>query len=210
MKKIVLLWVSFFVATVAVAQGFAKVTNTRIVQATKDTTVTYAGVKIFVPQGKTVILGQNENGSVVLRGQNVSGVKINNATVSFPGTAVLSINPQNNVVLVSRGEQVSITDGNGRTAVLSQGASVSTLDVRVAGLAAENPQVTGKTQKTTKAKGTKTSTQTKVAQPSQEGTDTVTELPAFVAQSVISSSASEQAAQDVKETEETLSNSSAR
>ena len=103
MKKIVVLLISLFVATVAMAQASTKVTKTRIVQATKDTTVTYAGVKIFVPQGKTIVLGQNADGSVVLRGQDISGVKINDATVSFQGTAVLSVNPQSNVITVTRG-----------------------------------------------------------------------------------------------------------
>ena len=121
MKKIIVLLVSLLVTTVAMAQDSSKVTNTRIVQATKDTTITYAGVKVFVPQGATVILGQDGSGAVVVRGQNIDGVKINNATVSFPGAVVLSVNPQSNVITVNRGDQVSVTDGNGRTAVLSQG-----------------------------------------------------------------------------------------
>lgn len=207
-------------ATAGFAQTSAKITNTRIVQATKDTTVTYAGVKVFVPQGSTVILGQDGNGAVVVRGKNVSGVKINNATVSFPGAAVLSVNPQSNVITVNRGDQVSVTDGNGRTAVLSQGASVSALDVRVSATS-ENSQATAKMQKAVakeqkkiakeEAKAAKADAKTQTSpSATQEATDTATELPAFVASTVVSSAASEQAAQNVEETEKTLSDAAAR
>lgn len=152
------------------------VSNTRIVQATKDTTVTYGGIKIFIPAGQTLILGQDNKGNVVVRGQNVSGVKIGQGTIEAQGPIVLSVQPKTQVIMVYRGESVRVTNGQ-HTAVISKGESVSAKHVRVV-----------------------SSQQAEVASVSFEGVSTEETIPAFVAQTASSQAASEQATQDVEET----------
>ena len=154
-----------------------KISNTRIVQATKDTTVTYGGIKIFIPAGQTLILGQDNKGNIVVRGQNVSGVKIGQGTIEAQGPIVLSVQPKTQVIMVYQGEAVRVTDGHKRTAVVSKGESVSAKHVRVVSVQ-----------------------QTEVASVSSEGVSMEETIPAFVAQTASSQAASEQATQDVEET----------
>ena len=107
-----------------------KITNTRTVQATKDTTLTYGKVKFFVPAGQDVELSQAENGIVMLRADKMEGVQAGKATLSAQSPVVLSIDPKTNVVVVEQGNTLQLVDANGRTVEASQGAAVSGEDVR--------------------------------------------------------------------------------
>ena len=203
----------------------AKITNTRIVQAAQDTTLHYGGVKVFVPKGQTIILGQNPNGSIVLRGQNLKGVKVADASITAPGAAVLAVNPQNSVITLSKGSNIQVTDVNGRTAEVSQGASVSAKDIRTSTtptLTATAQSDANKAQKAVaKAQAKAAKAQAKAeAKAAKEAaanqvataTDTVeiNDVPAFVAASQTSETATEQATQNVDETENGLSPSAPR
>ena len=137
---------------------------------------------MFVPAGQTIILGQASDGTVIVRGQNLVGVKLDNGTITAPGLIILSVAPKTHVITVNRGNGVLVRDAHGRTAELSRGASVSARDIRV-------------------------STVPPVVLTSSQTQDDVSSLPSFVAQNQTTSAASEQAAQDV---EETLSPSSPR
>ena len=161
-----------------------KITNLRIVQSSKDTTVMYSGIKFFIPAGQTIILGKNVDGSVILRGNHLKNVKIDEGILSSTGFVLLTIRPQTQVITVTRGDGITVQDANGRTAFLSQGASVSTNDIR-----------------TTVFPSTSVTQSTKV----ESNTQDQEEAPAFVAETQVSSAASEQATQDVYETEEVLS-----
>ena len=105
-----------------------KVTNYNsgsVVSATgnMDTTVTYNGVKIFIPKGVKVTVKQAANGDVTVEGSNFAGVKINNATVNATGNASFSVNPSTQVITVNQG-YITVTDPNGKTAGVAKGASV--------------------------------------------------------------------------------------
>ena len=156
-----------------------KVTNYNsgsVVSATgnMDTTVTYNGVKIFIPKGVKVTVKQAANGDVTVEGSNFAGVKINNATVNATGNASFSVNPSTQVITVNQG-YITVTDPNGKTAGVAKGASVSAKNVVQASAAASSAD----------------------------------EVPAFVAATAVSSTVSEQATQNVYETE-TLSPSAPR
>ncbi len=189
MHKIVIAMVAVltFVAALPVtvsAKSTGTIKKTRIVQATKDTSLTYGGVKVFVPAGQTIVLGQTENGAIVVRGQNLQGVKIGDGTVSADGLVVLAVWPDTRVVSVSRGTGVKVTDANGRTAELSQGASVYMRDIRL-------PAVPTVQEITKPAAAVSNAPAAEV-----EGF----QLPSFVADMETSSAASEQAVQNVEDT----------
>ena len=113
-----------------VQQSTSKITNTQVVRNAKDKTFKYAGIKMFVPAGQTLMLGQFVNGSVMVRGQNLEGVKIGKGTISALGPVILVVQPHTQVITVVQGNGVRVMDGNGRTAELSKGASVSAIDIR--------------------------------------------------------------------------------
>lgn len=194
MKKIVvavcmavLLGSTFAVA----APGFAgkKISNSKLVYATQNTTVDMAGAKIFVPKGQTIILGQRENGSIVVRGRNLQGIKLNNATLSTKGNTVLSYYPSSNIAFLHRGEAMTITDPLGNTATVANEGAIST----------KNANVNSNTVKELKEQA-----KVETAQVAEELGEEM-ELPAFVAATVTSQAAAEQATQNVEETEQTLS-----
>lgn len=171
--------------TGAGAKEVGTIKKTRIVQANKDTTLTYGGVKVFVPAGQTIILGQAENGAIIVRGQNLQNVQIGDGTISADGLVVLAVWPDTHVVSVSRGSGVKVTDANGRTAELSQGASVYMRDIRTPAV----PTV----QSITPTAVTK-------AVSNEQTEEADAELPSFVAEMETSSAATEQAAQNVEDT----------
>lgn len=198
MKKIVAVSMLVLLGStfVAAAPGFAgtKIANSQLIQATQDTTVNFAGSKVFVPKGQTIILGQRSNGAIVIRGRNLQGVKLDNAAISTQGNTVVSYYPSSNVAFLNRGETMTITDALGRTATVDQSGAIATND------AAVNSNTVEAIQEQAKAEA---------AQAAAELGD-VTELPAFVASTETSSAASEQASQNVEETEKTLSPSAPR
>lgn len=187
----------FLGSTLAVAApGFAgkKIRNSKLVQATKDTTVDFVGVKVFVPQGQTVILGQRENGSIVVRGLNLKGIKFNDATVSTNGYTVMSYYPSSNIAFLNRGNTMTITDPSGNTATVANEGAIAT----------NNANINSNTIKELKEQA-----KAETAQVEAELGEDVA-LPAFVAQTATSEAAAEQATQNVEETESTLSPSTPR
>ncbi len=136
MKKILVMLfaLSLLGATQVVAAAnneTAKVSNTRIVKADKDTNLTYGKVKFFVPAGQALVLGQVDNGSVLVRAARLEGVKIGKATIDSKLPVALYVDPATNAVIVDQGKDVQLVDKDGRTAVMSQGAAVSGEDIRV-------------------------------------------------------------------------------
>lgn len=196
MKKVVLFVLGFML----INTGFVhtapaktiKVINKRFIQATKeDITVPYAGIRVFVPVGQAIILGQLIDGTVVIKGRNLNGVQLNDTIISSRGESILNYQPRTQRLEVTYGANVTVQDPNGRMAVLSQGAAITASDIRT--------KATGTPQVLT----VKTSTATQPQQPETSGN----ELPNFIAEAEISNAVSEQASQDVKETETILSQS---
>ena len=107
-----------------------KLKHTRTVQAKKDTTLTYGGIKIFVPAGQTVLLGRNKEKAVVIRAEKMDGVKVENATLTSTAPAAVAVQPMQNSFTVLEGHDVQLVDANGRMAKLSEGVSVSGDDIR--------------------------------------------------------------------------------
>ena len=191
-------------ATFVAAQAANKITNTRILQATKDTTITYAGVKIFVPAGQTVVVGQSGNGSIILRGQNLQGVQVGQGTLSARGPVLLTVQPDTQVIRVVQGNNVQVTDGNGRTAEISAGAAVSAKDIRAeVGSMLPTTVVTVVAEEEVVTEPQKTDS--KPVEVEQEEGEF--EVPAFVAATSASETSIEQSVQNV---EDTLSPSSPR
>ena len=191
-------------ATFVAAQAANKITNTRILQATKDTTITYVGVKIFVPAGQTVVVGQSGNGSIILRGQNLQGVQVGQGTLSARGPVLLTVQPDTQVIRVVQGNNVQVTDGNGRTAEISAGAAVSAKDIRAeVGSMLPTTVVTVVAEEEVVTEPQKTDS--KPVEVEQEEREF--EVPAFVAATSASETSIEQSVQNV---EDTLSPSSPR
>lgn len=107
-----------------------KLKHTRTVQAKKDTAITYAGIKIFVPAGQTIVLGRNKEKAVVIRAEQMDGVKVGDATLTSTEPATIAIQSTQNSFTVLEGNNVQLTDANGRMAKLSEGVSVSGDDIR--------------------------------------------------------------------------------
>ena len=171
-----------------------KITNTRILQATKDTTITYAGVKVFVPAGQSVLLGQSSDGSVILRGHDLDGVKVGQGTLTAQGPVVLTVQPDSQVIRVVQGKSVLVTDGNGRTAEISSGAAVSAKDIRADVGSVSPATLVTVVKEEVVVKPQKATIQTDATE------DATFEVPAFVAATSTSSAATEQAVQDVETT----------
>ena len=184
-------------ATFVAAQAANKITNTRILQATKDTTITYVGVKIFVPAGQTVVVGQSGNGSIILRGQNLQGVQVGQGTLSARGPVLLTVQPDTQVIRVVQGNNVQVTDGNGRTAEISAGAAVSAKDIRAeVGSMLPTTVVTVVAEEEVVTEPQKTDS--KPVEVEQEEGEF--EVPAFVAATSASETSIEQSVQNVEDT----------
>ena len=191
MKKIavLLLGVIGLCVSTSMAQTTKKkltISNTRIIQATQQTTLMYGGVNIVVPKGQTVLLGQRSDGLVVVRGNDLQKVQIDEATVSASGYSVFSVEPKSNIVFLNRGSAMTLTDASGVTATITPGQAVF----------ANNAAITSETAPALQAAA---------AAETAAVAGTEIEFPAFVAESETTSTASEQATQDVHEIEEVLS-----
>ena len=189
MKKIVavvctlvLLGSTFAVA----APGFAgKKITSQIVDAKQSSkTVEVAGSKIFVPKGQTVLLGQRENGAIVVRGRNLKDVKLNNASLSSKGNTVLSYYPSSNIAFLHRGDWMTISDPFGNSATVEQDGAIST----------QNATINSNTVATLKEQA-----KAETEQVAQELGETM-KLPDFVAATASSPDAYEQATQNVEDT----------
>ena len=191
MKKIVaavctlvLLGSTFAVA----APGFAgkKIKNSQIVQAKQDTTVTMGSSKVFVPKGQTIILGQRDNGSLVIRGNNLNKVQVNGTSLSTDGYSIISYQPATHIVYLNKGESLTVADPAGQVATVAQGGAVSTTNAAI-----------NSTTAATMKEAAKAEAQAAVEEGLISEEDAV---PAFVAATETSSAANEQAVQDVEET----------
>ena len=192
MKKVIVLFVACFLgATLAVAastQNVGKIKNPKIVQAKENSSFMYAGANFFVPKGQALLLGQRENGSIVIRGFNIDNLQVDDSSISAQGYSVLSYQPTTHVVFLNRGESMTVTDPSGVSSSVAQHGAISTTN------AAINSDTVAQM---------KAAAQREAALAEQEFNDT----PAFVNELATTTSAREQAAQDV---EETLSPSSPR
>ena len=116
----------------------------------------------------------------------MSNIQIGDSIISTQGYSVFSVEPQSNVVFLNRGTELTLQDPAGTTATIYPGQAVS----------ADNAAVTSETAPALQAAA---------AQEAAAAAALAEEVPAFIAESETSSTASEQATQDVTETEETLS-----
>ncbi len=149
------------------------------VNGKSDTTVTYNGVKFFVPKGVTVTLAQ-ENGNVIVRGSNLTGVRVGDMTLASDGPAVFTVTPDTEVVSVRQGT-LTVTAKDGSSTIATNGNSFAT-----SAEALKNAQKAGST--------------------AAAGED----VPEFVAADAVTDTASQQATQNVVESEEVLSPSAPR
>ena len=192
MKKVIVLFVVCFMSSVfamaASSQNIGKIRNSKIIQATANTSFVYAGVQFFVPKGETLLLGQREDGTIVIRGFNIDKLQIEDSSFSAQGYSVLLYQPVTNVVFLKRGESLTVTDPSGVSSSVAQHGAISTTN------AAINSDTVAQM---------KAAAQREAALAEQEFNNT----PAFVNELATTTSAREQAAQDV---EETLSPSSPR
>ncbi len=184
MKKLmavcaVLLMGSFLTATAATQSK--NLIKSRLVQATQNTTFDYQGNTIFVPKGQTVIVGQRENGSLVLRGLNFQRLKINDSVISTQGYSIISYQPTSQVVFLNRGEQMTVTDAHGVTSSVAERGAISTV----------NAKVTSDNVAELKAAA---------EQEALAAEAELTAMPTFVSETATTSTANEQAVQDVEET----------
>lgn len=106
-----------------------KLKNTRQIEATEDTTVSYGGLKIFVPAGEKISLGKTKK-EVVIQADKLNGVKVGPATLTTNQAAIVTVKPKETLFTVAQGENVQIVDENGRMASLSKGTSVDGKDIR--------------------------------------------------------------------------------
>ncbi len=215
MKKIVTLVVGLVFAGATFVSAATQKAAPRVIKSTQDTTLNYAGVEIFVPAGQAVVLGQDDNGSIVVRGSDLNGVRVGDGSISSNGPATVSYVPQAGIIMVHTGNGVLVTDPNGRTAELSQGAAVTAKDIRIpAGptLDSLRIRVEGRAAVLTNTLPLQKEQKKPAKQESQAPlTDEDGNwIPAFVAESEVPSAAYEQAGWDVVETEQVLSTSAPR
>ena len=170
-----------------------KISDTRIVQAKKDTTLTYAGVKIFVPVDQVIILGTHPDGSVGVRGQDIQSVKVGSGTFTSRGEVAFVFHPKEQIVFVQKGE-LMVTDGKGYTDQFSAGVFVSVQDIRSTVI-----PTLGEKEITTAGKPMKKGSFAK-SEEAQDAAQDMLGVPFFVASTATSSAASEQAAQDAEDT----------
>ncbi len=86
--------------------------------------VNYNGVKISVPAGVAVTIAENADGSVNVSGTNLSGVKVENNTVSSTGAVSFSVSPKTKDITVNKGTLV-VQDAYGNTTTVAAGSSFS-------------------------------------------------------------------------------------
>ena len=199
MKKIVLAVCTFVLlgsTFVAAAPGVVgKKIMSQIINAKQAAqTVEVAGSKIFVPKGQTIIVGQRSNGSLVIRGNDLKEIQLNGSTISTNGYSIVSYQPTSNIVFLDRGESLTVVDPAGVPATVTEGGAVSAVNATV------NTETSAELKEQAKAESAQVT----------EAIGEVLDVPAFVDATETSSAASEQAAQDVEETEKTLSPSAPR
>lgn len=184
---------STYIAAASTSADTPKIPS-QLIQALQDITIDFAGSKIFVPKGQTIISGQRDNGAIVIRGRNLNNIKLGNALISTQGNTVLSFYPSSEIAFLHSGEALTVTDSQGRSYPVGSEGAVSTQNVTI------NSETVAKLKEQAKAEA---------AQVAQELGE-AEKLPDFVASTQTSAVASEQATQNVEETEGTLSSSTPR
>ncbi|MBP5429437.1 MAG: hypothetical protein J6Y25_00900 [Elusimicrobiaceae bacterium] len=191
MKKViaVLLAVSCLgTAFAAVAPVKKKFVRSVIVQGKSATK--YEGVNLTVPQGQTVLIGRRDNGSIIIRGKDLDNFQIEKTSISSEGYTVMSYRPSDHIVFLNTGDSMTVTDPKGKVAKVFKKGAVDIFDARhnsneVVALEEEAVQ--------------------DAAEVAEELG--LTTIPGFVEENTTTSSAYEQAEQDV---EATLSSSAPR
>lgn len=132
MYKTVFCVISLFVfgAVFATAANTTNLKHKRVVQAEKETKLSYAGLKLVIPAGNVVSLGKAKDKTVVIQADKMDGIKVDAATLSSQQPAVISVHPQEHYFTVLQGNDVQIEDAGGHIVRLSSGASVSGDDIR--------------------------------------------------------------------------------
>lgn len=95
------------------------------VNAPRETTVNYNNVKVTVPAGITVEISQAKNGNVIVKGKNLSNVKIGDISVASDGEAVFTVNAKTADITVNKGT-LYVKDADGQFKSVKQGDSFGT------------------------------------------------------------------------------------
>lgn len=118
------------------------------VSATEDTVINYNGVEIFVPAGEAVVVAQSADGSVLVSGNNMSGVTVNGNTVRSTGTAVVAVSGS---TLSVRTGSVSV---NNQTVPAGSSVNMSGASASAASSAVPVPTVVASTEMTNNSAAT--------------------------------------------------------
>ena len=114
-------------AAITVKQGEKVVTykNGSVihVEGSADTTVTYNGVEVFVPQGTSLRLAPGTNDSFIVTGQDLAGVKILGLTINAPGNTVFVVDKASRTMSVRNGA-LYVTNQSGQKATVNTGYRV--------------------------------------------------------------------------------------
>lgn len=101
------------------------------VNAPIETTVHYNNVKVTVPAGTAVEISQAKNGDIIVKGKNLSDVKVGDLSVTSNGTATFTINAKTAGITVNKGT-LFVKDAAGRFLPVKQGDSFDPQSAAVA------------------------------------------------------------------------------
>lgn len=91
-------------------------------ESDKEVVVNYNGVKITVPARTAVQIAQDKKGNVIVKGKNLSNVKIGQKTVSSNGETTFTVSPKNTIITVNNGT-LYISTADGKMSALKAGDS---------------------------------------------------------------------------------------
>lgn len=95
------------------------------VNAPIATTVNYNNVTVTVPAGTVVEISQTKNGNVIVKGKNLTNVKVGDISVASNGTTVFTVNPKTADITVNQGT-LYVKDASGQFKSVKQGESTGT------------------------------------------------------------------------------------
>lgn len=196
----------------------------------EETVINYNGFKVKVPAGVKLVVRQDDEGNLVFNGNNLAGVKLSNLTVNSNGAAALTVNPNTNTINVQEGV-IQITSATGNTSEMRAGQTAMMVSVPEIAQAirarefaeqealeakaraeAEAAKAGDKAKAKAEAKAAKEAAKAEAkaakeaakAEAAAKGELSEPEAPSFVVPTT-ESAASEQAVENVIETEEDLS-----
>lgn len=112
-------------AEVTVTQNGKTVTyksgSTLTVNGKNDAAINYDGVSVFIPKGQMLIIRPGKTGGIVLQGEQMAGIVVNNRTLSSEGFASLSVDPKTQAITVQEGS-VNVADKTGNLQTYEQGS----------------------------------------------------------------------------------------